>query len=543
MKNIIAKATTCILLSVLICSCSYYRYTAKEKPGKYTPASDNRWGELDSANILVIHQQNELKEIHNIQFDEKTKTLKGDIRPFDGYGLKYYNKVMSKGGGVAKSKIRAAEFQTTKQVHFFINQSERIDSNTIQFPVSGITRVDVSKHATGLNILLPIGIGFTGLAVAGGIVALIACNCPHVYIDNGTNLELTSSMYTGAKTPQLERFDHKQLPDYFADSSSYTVIIVNELDEDQYTNMLELLVAVHPKNMEVFADKEGRLHTVQQAQLPTQAKDNAGINILKEVASPDAMAYKFNADSTSKFSEAYLQFAVPETQLQSAKMVLRIRNTPWSGYVYYEFSSLFGKNYTKWIAHNKDKSKEEREQWMREQGIKMQVEIKTEQGWQSAGEIDLVGETNFNSIVIPLKLSASSKKLDVRLKTGFMFWELDYAAIDFSADVKIEMQVFKPQTAVGENGQDFVQALTYDDDVYMEHLGVKSSTKVRFAAIPTSPDLKRTLILRSKGYYTSKEEFTGKTNRKELKKFKQPGQLSIFSRQLYQDVVKRTAMK
>ncbi|QNA44676.1 hypothetical protein [Lacibacter sediminis] len=543
MKEILIKAIAFVLWSATICSCSYYRYTANTKLDDYNQNKNKEWSQLDAYNILVVHLQNEMKEIYNVEVDEKTKILKGSIRPFDGNGLKYYNKVMMRGGGVAKSKIRAEEFETTKQIHFFVNKAERPDSNRIQFPISDITRIDVSKHATGLNILLPVGIGLTGLAITGGIVALIACNCPHVYVDNGTTQELTNSMYTGAKAPQLERFDYKQLPDYFADSSSYTLNIVNELNEDQYTNMLELMVAVHAKDVEVIADKEGRLHTIKQPQLPMHAEDNGGNNILKEIAQPDATAYKFNADSISKFSEAYLQFAVPELQPQNGKLLIRLRNTRWSGYVYHQFSSLFGKNYSKWIAHNKDKSKEEREQWMREQGILLQVEIKTAQGWQSAGEVDLVGETNFNSMVIPVNIPAGSKMLEVRLRTGFMFWELDYAAIDFTPNANIEMQVLKPSTAVGEDGEDFVQALSFDDGIYMEHLGVKSSTKVKFAALPTNTEQKRTLILRSKGYYTSKEEFAGKTNRKELKKFKDPGELSRFSRKLYQDVMNRTAMK
>lgn len=156
-------------------------------------------------------------------------------------------------------------------------------------------------------------------------------------------------------------------------------------------------------------------------------------------------------------------------------------------------------------------------------------------------EIDLIGETNFNSIVVPLKITAGSKLLDLRLRTGFMFWELDYAAIDYSPEVKIETQVLKPVAAKGDKGQDYLQQLSYDDNSYMEHLGEKASTSVTFTNLLLNPALQRTIILRSKGYYTSKEEFTGKTYRKELKKFKNPGELSKFSQSLYNDLYERTA--
>jgi hypothetical protein len=72
-------------------------------------------------------------------------------------------------------------------------------------------------------------------------------------------------------------------------------------------------------------------------------------------------------------------------------------------------------------------------------------------------------------------------------------------------------------------------------------LGVKSSTKVTFASLKTNPGLKRTLILRSKGYYISKNEYTGKIYRKELKKFRKPGELSRYSQKLYLDMMSKTA--
>lgn len=542
MNKLFLYSIAAMLLCIFISGCSYYRYTANKKPAKYTPSKPGTWKELDSANILVIHYKNEVKEVYNIAYDDQSKTIKGDLRPFEGRGLYYYNKVMKKGGGVAKSKRRSSEFSTTRQVHFFINQPTVSDSSKMQFAVTDISRIDVSKHATGLNILVPLGVGLASVAVGTGVFLLIVCNCPHVYVNDGAELKLTNSIYTGAKAPQLERFDHKLMPDYFADSTGYTLNIVNELNEDQYTNMVELVVAVHEKDVEVLADKDGQIHSISRPQLPVEAKDNAGKNIIRELSAPDGISYSFNADSASDLINAYLQFAIPEQTTGYGKLVLRLRNTPWSGFVYHQFSSLFGKNYARWVRKNKNTSKEEREKWIREQGIKLQIEMKTANGWHKAGEVDLVGEINFNSIVIPLQVAAGTKKLELRLRSGFMFWELDYAAVDFAPETKTNILVLKPQAAKGEAGQDYLQALRYDDDEYMQHVGERASTKVSFTTLPVNAALKRTIILRSKGYYTSREQFAGKTYRKELKKFKVPGQLSRFSRKLYEDAMLRLVM-
>ncbi len=540
MTKIFLKAITGLFLTAIISGCAYYKYTKNRQDKYYKSDKPDQWKELDKRNILVVHSGSTLKEIYDVTLNKETNVITGNIRPLDATAMYYYNKIMQDEDSIARREKKRVSKIATKQVHFFLKKAEIPDSTTMKFVLSDIEKVDVSEQAD-VNILINLGIAAGIAAVGGGVFLLIACNCPHVYVDNGSGLQMNNSMYTGAKAPQLERFDYKQLPDYFKDSSSFSLSIVNELNENQYTNMLELMVAVHTENVEIVADKQGSLHTIQAPQLPVQAADNNSNSILKDVSLSDKISYKFNADNKSELSEALLTFKTPEDKPLHGKLILRLRNSPWSAHVYHEFITLFGKNYSKWVEKNKDQTKEKRELWMREQGILLQVEVKTDKGWQSAGEVDLMGEANFNSIVVPVKIPPSSKNLEIRLRSGFMFWELDYAAVDFSPNQKIEIQKLKPQSATGSDGQDFTQALSFDDDLYMEHMGKESSTKVTFKSLHTNPELKRTLILRSKGYYISKDEFTGKTHLKELKKFKNPGQLSRFSRDLYFDIINRTA--
>jgi len=48
--------------------------------------------------------------------------------------------------------------------------------------------------------------------------------------------------------------------------------------------------------------------------------------------------------------------------------------------------------------------------------------------------------------------------------------------------------------------------------------------------------MQRTIYLHSKGYYLPQKEFSGKLQRSELAKINVEGGLSIFSRELYEDV-------
>lgn len=541
MNQLYYKVLIGMFLTATISGCAYYKFTKNNQAEYYRSDKPAQWAKLDKRNILVVHFGNTLKEIYDVTLNKETNVITGNIRPLDATAIYYYNKVMQNEEGEIESrkKNRFSKI-ATKQVHFFLKNAGESDSTNMKFVLSDIERVDVSEQAD-VNILINLGIAAGITTVAGGVFLLIACNCPHVYVDKGSGLELNNSMYTGAKAPQLERFDYKQMPDYQTGSSNYTLSVVNELNEKQYTNMLELMVAVHKENVEVIADEQGHLHSIQNPQAPVQALDNGGNNILSSLSVRDKSSYKFNTDSMSAFSEVYLTFNVPDERPTGGKLILRLKNPTWSGYVYHEFSSLFGKYHSKWVEQNKKKTKEEMELWMKEQGIQLQVEVKTDQGWQGVADVDLVGETNFNSIVVPVKLSPTSKKLEVRLRSGFMFWDLDYAAIDYSSDQDLEIHVLKPQSAKGNGGQDYTQALSFDDKIYMEHSGGKASTQITFTSLPTKQGLKRTLILRSKGYYLSNYEFTGKTYRKELKKFRNPGELSRFSRDLYFDIINRTA--
>ena len=114
-----------------------------------------------------------------------------------------------------------------------------------------------------------------------------------------------------------------------------------------------------------------------------------------------------------------------------------------------------------------------------------------------------------------------------------MFWELDYIGMDYSKNTSIDVQILKPSYAKGNNGEDFVSALSTEDDDYMIHPEGSSAIKVRFEPIEIQEGKKRTMLIHSKGYYIMNKSYSGKTYREELAKFTEPGELSRFSQQLY----------
>jgi hypothetical protein len=426
----------------------------------------------------------------------------------------------------------------------FINEYEKLNVAELSFAAKDILQVDVTENAVFLNALATTGIVVGTAAVGLGAFLLIVCNCPHVYIDNGDGLEFNNTLFTGAKATQLERFDYKEIPDYFSNSDQFTLKIVNEEKEDQYTNLVELVTVIHDKNLEVMADKHGQLHTISALTAPKSAVDNNGFPLVNFLNERDDYPYRFNPTDFTELAEVEVKFDAQD-ETQDAKLVVRARNTMWSGYVYNEFNKLFGKNHGKWVEMNKDKSKEEREKWMREQGIKMLVDIKQDGEWVTIDEVEVFGEASMNQVVIPIDRALFGDELEIRLRSGYMFWELDYVGVDFSKNEAVEVQVHKPARATGNNGEDFTQQLSFDDDQYMTHELDKdvNTTDVVFEHLPIDASKTRTILLKSKGYYVPKSNYTGKTDRKRLQSFVNPGELSRFSRELYDNVMQEMVAK
>jgi hypothetical protein len=514
----------------------YYTLDRSVKTEKYINQKENAWFALERNNHLIVHQGGDFFEIFNIQYNDVNKTLTANKRSFEGRPLYYYEKVENDLDGVSSREF-GDPISIVKQVHFFMNKIEYLETDKVLLDFNDLSEINISRQATEINALVGILVSIP-VAVAGFIGLLyIICNCPHVYMDNGTEMVMTNSMFTGAKAPQLERFDYKQIPDFYPEADKLVLHVLNELNEEQFTDLVEIISVLHDVDTEVVLDRLGNFHTISSPVSPSSAIDNDAKDQLTSLLAKDEFSYRFNPQKMSDLSELKLTFN-NEGNASSGKLMLRLKNTPWSGYVYNEFNKLFGENHAKWVEKNKNKTREEREKWMRQEGIKLLIDIKQNGEWVSISEIELNGEASFNSTVIPLdKLPKNT--VEIRLRSGFMFWEIDYVVMDFTENKPLEhVQQLAPKSAIGSDGTDYTEALTTADNVYMIHLQKDNSTKIEFEGVNVSTELSRSLFLKSKGYYITKTTYSGKTKYSELSKFKKAGELSRFSKRLHDDLLK-----
>lgn len=541
-----------IIAPFLFTGCTYYKYVSvHSETGKVEELKTNGSYKPEN-NYYVLHFDGAMYSLENIQLNIDEKFITGVLSPLEELPL-YYDELYRnrlKQYGLDKNDTltgypineeprnvrRKNGFDASRaveQVHIFAGTVSIVNDSIVKVMQNDIQQIGIYTNATGLNTAIFLLDAAAIVAGGAAIIVLIACNCPHVYIYDGVEYILVTSLYTGAKALQLERDDYKEIPDFNPTSNQFEMKIMNEESESQFTDMVELMVVQHSTNTEVYADQSGNIYSISDPISPKRAINNDSLDVLSKVMDEDDKPYRFNAQNGAGLDELFLNFEKP-VGVTNGTLVLRARNTKWVASVYDEFNSLFGKKFEKWVEMNKDKPLEERRKWMEEQGLPLLVEINSESGWETVEVIDLVGDIDFNSIAVKLEgLNPGLDKIEMRIRCGFLFWELDRVFVDFSATPNLDAERFAPSFVEGNDSTASIISLKFNDQQYMEQINKGDFANIQFDNIPVKEGLQRTIFLHSEGYYVIHKSYSGKTERKELSKYAEPGELSRLSKRMF----------
>ncbi len=121
----------------------------------------------------------------------------------------------------------------------------------------------------------------------------------------------------------------------------------------------------------------------------------------------------------------------------------------------------------------------------------------------------------------------------MKIETGFMFWELDAVAMDFTTNRIEPMKIVKPTLATGTGAKDWTSSLMYADQDYMVQPIPGEVTEISYNVKPAGIGYKQSAFLHTRGYYTLIRDFNGLPEFSELNKFKTPGHFSYFSKSNY----------
>ncbi|PHN01600.1 hypothetical protein CRP01_36485 [Flavilitoribacter nigricans DSM 23189 = NBRC 102662] len=475
---------------------------------------------------FVLHQGAEQHHLVLPAIEENI--LKGTLVEVGSDSI-YYNDVRRKLVGSGEKSI-------LNEVHLYLAPDQGTYAvGDIALPVTQISEIRVIKPDTGKSIAHFVFGAIGVLAIVTIIVALTKSSCPYLYVYDGQDYVFEGELYGGAILKNLERDDYLPLPRLQADGSIYKLKIANELKEEEYTNLARLVVVDHPQHTTVLLDQKGQPHLIQDPQLPVQALAN-GEDIRSTLQRTDRDVYLFDHTEATT-NAANLRFEKP-AGATSGKLVLNAKNSLWFDWVFGEFTKKFGGFYDQWIEKQAALPGAERRQMAIDQEFPLTVSLKVGDEWQLIEHLPTVGPMAARDFVLPIDLSAhEGPDIEIRLQTGFLFWELDYAAMDFTADTDLQVREIAPLSATGLDGTDHTAALSADDDQYLQQLHTGDATELHFAYQPAAEGFTQSAFLHSKGYYKHVRSYAGLPAISELKKFRTPAYFSEFSKALYLQVI------
>jgi len=487
-------------LSVLVIFQFTGCYTAK-----MAPRSELGYGERS---YYYIHGQNSAYKITNVTLSD---------------------------GIVKGSLANMAETPKKGQVaHLYIAPDSviAVNGNVITLPSANIAKMEIYKVDAGRSVLLGAATAYGALIVVALVILLTKeMSCPFVYSEAGPDITMEGEIYSGATAIPVERDDYLKLKSIKPIDGQYRIRITNEVKEIQNTNLAELLIFDHSPKAEILVDKYGIAHSITDIRQPVKASNAYGRSLLPELTQCDNARYISEIRNDDLLLDTIsLSFDRPLNSTH-AKLVVSGKNTMWLDYMFGRLSDMFGNRYDEWVKIRNKRPREALLQWSLDQGIPLAVYIETDSGLEFVDYYNTPGPAADKKDVLQLDLSRTSgDRVNVKLVSGVMFWDFDYAGMDFTPDLKMTGKTVTIDNAIDDTGKDVTSLLFNDDDRYMVQPFINNEARLNFMVPPVIPGMERSVFLHSKGNYEPVRDASGKPDMELLKSMRQPGMFTRFTK-------------
>ena len=424
------------------------------------------------------------------------------------------------------------------EAHIYVNEFKEIENGRISVPISAIRKIEIYDKDSGATlaswVFAGIGIAAVTTAVLIVIILLTKSSCPFVYTSDGKDFTFTGEIFSGATQPGIERDDYLNLPFIKESEGKYLIKISNEVKEIQSVNLAELIIADHPENTDILIDKYGMIHSIHDLTSPVEARNSMGKNVISLVSRKDSLSFLFDDKESGKsgVENVVLKFAKP-ANTHIAKLLIRAKNSFWLDGLFLKFHSLFGKNFDEFARRQETAPGDKLREWSLNQKLPLSVYVEENGKWHFVDYFNIAGPMAFREDILPIYLDkVSGDTVKIKLECGFNFWELYYAGLDCSKDVSIKTETVPMLTAIDEKGQDVKSLLSKADSLYYIQPDVGNQVLLTFQS-PKRTDSSRTVLLHTRGYYKILRDMGGNADKRSLRKFKKPGRMPEYSRELY----------
>lgn len=515
-----------IMIISLIQSCYYYKVTkSKEPPAQALLRLQ------DSGKYIIIHYDTISRRLSDIVADEDS--VRGKLSFLVDH--KKYLSTNPDGATRYKKKVLNDESEVLNEVHIFTTGLVKSGTKNVSFPIKGIEKIEIYDRAVGATVASWV---FSGLAIAVPVIVVVALltkeSCPFIYVSDNDSYKFIGEIYSGAIYPSLERDDYLPLPRPEPGQSEYNIKMTNEVREIQNTNLIELMVLDHPADTKVLVDKYGNYQTTSDLKAPVKATNLKGRNIFNVIKDEDSLSYfgDKNDRGQTVTDGVILKFPKPKNA-DHAKLVVKAKSTFWLDYVFTRFHSLFGDQYDCWVKKQETIPDKQMKSWQIDQKIPLLVYMEKKGKWKFIDYYNIVGPMAAREDVLPLDLTDfKGDTIKIKLEFGFMFWEVDYAGLDFSLNVPVTQRTALFESAIDNRETDVKKLLESPDLLYYSQPEIGDEVNMKFS-IPPRTRADQTLILHSKGHYKILLDAMGEQQVKYLLPFRKKGRFPEYSGELF----------
>lgn len=282
----------------------------------------------------------------------------------------------------------------------------RVAGRSVTIPLSGVERVWVERR-TGTDVVktiaLTLGVLVLVLGVAVGIAAATKESCPFVYSWDGAQFVFDAEPYGGAISKGLERDDYSHLEHLRANQGVYRLRVTNEVNETQYTDLMELWAVDHEPGARLACDEFGGLHALPTPQPPLSVVDSSGQELRDMFVAPDRLVWEpmpdpRAADDPQVDPRCTLVLTFPRPAgATHAKLVTRASTGLWGSHMIRELMKLRGDELEQWhrtIDSDPVALQQLRDWSFREELYALKVELEEPDGWRVRGFLPGVGPSS-----------------------------------------------------------------------------------------------------------------------------------------------------
>jgi hypothetical protein len=376
--------------------------------------------------------------------------------------------------------------------------------------VEDILYVRVKRADVGMSIVATLGVLALAFLTAVVIVAATKESCPFVYSFNGEDYVFDAEPLGGAICRGLSKTDYSRLDHLQPVEGKYHLLLRNEVEETQHLDEMKLVVIDHEMNTEIVPDLAGNMHTIAAPVAPLAAIDEKGADLTKFVQAQDEIFWQTHLPARPAFRPQNLRheltFEFPKPAgVKSARLIVNLGTALWGSHMIREMLQLRGDKVDTWYEAVNRGGPELLELFQfieREELYVLKLNVKEGDTWVQRGAIPGAGPLITEDKIVPLDLSGvSGDKLTLRLNPPMSFWTIDYLAVEYGGHPAAEMKEITLAQAHDQQNNDVTALLQTKDDRAYVMSQVGDWAKISFDVHPQQPGTKRTIFLKTFGYY------------------------------------------